>query len=106
MKKNKTIKLTEILMDVNPGWMFFNPAYRHIVGETEIYINAKKINGFSRVYPENRKTRFIDLIYAPSDIINVGLEPFTLVDMGGSKNVCVKETPEVINELIEKQEKS
>lgn len=101
MKKDRIIKLTEILVKVDAGWAFLNPSRRYQVGEIETHVSVNKISSFARVNPKNRKPNFFDFILAPDEIINVNLEPFTHLEIVGGKNLRVRETPETIKKLMD-----
>lgn len=101
MKKDRVIKLTEILHKVDSGWVFFNPSRRYQLGELETHVSINKISSFSRVSPKNGKPNFFDFIIAPDEPINVNLEPFTLVVIVGGKFIIVRETPETIKKLMD-----
>lgn len=101
MKKDRIIKLTEILHKVDFGWVFLNPSRRYQLGEIETHVNVNKISSFSRINPKNGTPDFIDYILAPSEPVNVNLEPYTYLEIVGGKNLLVKETPETIKKLMD-----
>ncbi|MDN3674350.1 hypothetical protein QWY99_14925 [Flavobacterium branchiarum] len=101
MKKDRIIKLTEILLKVDLGWAFFNPPTRYKVGEIEIFVDVKKISSFSRINPKNEEVGFFNSISYPENPININLEPITYLEIVGGRNIYVKETPETIKRLME-----
>lgn len=101
MKKDRIIKLTEILYKVDFGWVFLNPSRRYQLGEIETHVSVNKISSFARVNPKNGKPNFFDFIIAPDEPINVNLEPFTHIVILGGKSIQVRETPETIKKLMD-----
>jgi hypothetical protein len=101
MKKDRIIKLTEILLKVDIGWALFNPPTRYKNGEIEIFVDAKKIVSFSRLNPKNEEVSFFYRLSYPDYPVNIDLEPMTYLEIVGGKNFYVKETPETIKRLMD-----